>query len=801
MPRANFFAIVLAVAAILGSLFLGTRAISLHCFEGLERQDTVRNVERARNILDVEIQQISTTAGDYAGWDDAYAFVQNRDPAFVTSNLDDAIYGKLRLNIFILCDASGTVIYGRAFDYRKNHPIPMPASLSRHLAPGGKLVSHPKAENIVAGLLRLPEGLMLVVSRPILTSKYEGPVKGALIAGRFLDNAEIMRLSEKTLLDLKVVDFAAIHDDVLQGVLRQLPDTRTVHVQATNADTIAGYGLLRDIYGADTALVQVSTSRQIVRQGRDSIRHFFMLFGATGAVFAIALTLLNKNLAVSRRQRDQTEEQLRSFIELAVDGIFTGDGQGNFIGVNSRACELTGYSRDELLKKNMKELFSEAELQRMPLQYSLLSDGRTITAERWLTRRDGSVVAVEMRSKRLPDGTHQAFMQDVTERRRSEEKLRQSEERFRQVVELSPVMVMIHSQGRFVYLNRAALRLFGADNAEELIGSPIIELVHPDFRELVRGRVTNAISDAKAAPVIEEKLLRLDGTVFTVEITSIPFLFQGEGGVLTIANDISARKQAEDEIRQLNIQLEQRVAERTAELESALRHMESFSYSISHDLRAPLRAVDGYCQMLTEDFGQRLPSGANDYLGKISRNVRQMAALIDDLLTFSRLNRQPLTKQQVNLAGIAREVLILLDDERAGRSIEIVIGDLPPCQADPVLIRQVLLNLLSNAFKFTRALDAARIEFGSSTEGGMTTYFVRDNGAGFDMAFAARLFGVFQRLHGSEQFEGTGVGLAIVRNIVQRHGGRVWAEGEVGLGATFYFTLEGGEAIGGADGM
>lgn len=761
----------------------------------------VRNVERARNILDVEIQQISTTAGDYAGWDDAYAFVQNRDPAFVTSNLDDAIYGKLRLNIFIFCDGSGTVIYGRAFDYRNNHPLPMPASLSMHLAPGSKLVSHPATESSVAGLLRLPEGLMLVVSRPVLTSKYEGPVRGALIAGRFLDHAEIARLSEETLLDLKVVDFAAIRgDNVLRGVLRQLPDTRTVHVQATSTDTIAGYSLLRDIYGADTALVQVSAPRQIVRQGRDSIHHFLMLFGATGAAFAIALTLLNRNLAVSRQQRDQSEEQLRSFIELAVDGIFMGDSQRNFIGVNSRACELTGYPRAELMKKRMEDLFSKAELQRRPLRFDLLNDGRTITAERWLTRRDGSAVAVEMRSKRLPDGTHQAFMQDVTERRRTEEALRQSEERFRQVVELSPVMVMIHSQGRFVYLNRAALRLFGADSAEELIGSPISERVHPDFRELVRGRVTNAISDAEAAPVIEERLLRLDGTAFTVEITSIPFLFQGEGGVLTIASDVSVRKQAEDEFRQLNILLEQRVAQRTAELESALRHMESFSYSISHDLRAPLRAVDGYCQILTEDFGQGLPPGASGYLGKISRNVRQMGVLIDDLLTFSRLSRQPLTKQQVSLAGIAREVFMSLDNERAGRNIEIAIGDLPPCQADPVLIHQVLLNLLSNAVKFTRALDTARIEVGSAVEEEMTTYFVRDNGAGFDMAFAAKLFGVFQRLHGSDEFEGTGVGLAIVRNIVQRHGGMVWAEGEVGHGATFYFTLDGREGGEGADG-
>jgi signal transduction histidine kinase len=244
-------------------------------------------------------------------------------------------------------------------------------------------------------------------------------------------------------------------------------------------------------------------------------------------------------------------------------------------------------------------------------------------------------------------------------------------------------------------------------------------------------------------------------------------------------------------LRLQNEELEQRVRERTAELEAANQELEAFSYSVSHDLRAPLRHIDGFANILTQNFAKELPAEARRLLDVVSGQARQMGRLIDDLLQFSRLGRQPLTKQPVALSQLFREVLDDMQKEQAGRKVEIRLGELPDCQGDLPLLRQVAVNLLSNAFKFTRRRQQAVIEIGGRVEARERVYFVRDNGAGFDMQYARQLFGVFQRLHATEEFEGTGVGLSIVQRIIARHGGRVWAEAAVDQGATFYFALPG----------
>jgi len=258
---------------------------------------------------------------------------------------------------------------------------------------------------------------------------------------------------------------------------------------------------------------------------------------------------------------------------------------------------------------------------------------------------------------------------------------------------------------------------------------------------------------------------------------------------LSIILPVLARALAVRRLRLENAELERRVQARTTELEAANQELEAFSYSVSHDLRAPLRAMDGFTSILLTSYASQMPHEAQQLLKKVRNSAHHLGHLVDDLLRLSRLGRQPLAKRLISISSLVHLVLEELEEQQESCSVEVHVGALPDCQGDPALLKQVFVNLLSNAFKFTRQKEKPVIDVGSQSQGGEVVYFVRDNGAGFDMQYAQRLFGVFQRFHRAEEFEGTGVGLSIVHRIIQRHGGRIWAEAEINQGAAFYFTL------------
>ena len=368
--------------------------------------------------------------------------------------------------------------------------------------------------------------------------------------------------------------------------------------------------------------------------------------------------------------------------------------------------------------------------------------------------------------------------------------VQESEERYRSLFERVPVALFRSTPaGEHLDLNPAHVRMLGYPDREAMMKANATALyVDPEDRKRWR-----AIAERDGmVRDFDIQMQRHDKTLIWVRNTSRT-VRNDEGEVLCYEGsleDITERKKAEEEIRRLNEELEQRVADRTAQLAAANRELEAFAYSVSHDLRAPLRHIDGFVDLLQRSIATTLDEQSRHYMASISDAARRMATLIDDLLSFSRMGRYELSRERVDLKPLAQEAIEEIGPETEGRSVCWHVADLPTVMGDRSMLRVVLVNLISNALKFTRPRPQAEIEIGCTPgQGGESVVFVRDNGVGFDMNYADKLFGVFQRLHRAEEFEGTGIGLANVHRIVNRHGGKTWAEGAVDCGATFYFSL------------
>jgi PAS domain S-box-containing protein len=391
----------------------------------------------------------------------------------------------------------------------------------------------------------------------------------------------------------------------------------------------------------------------------------------------------------------------------------------------------------------------------------------------------------------LPPALHRALNQAEfqLQRKRAEEALLVSEERYRSLVELSPDALFVQIDDKIVFINTAGVRLLGAQRARESIGRSPTGFIHPDDRKKIQHRMRKMMEDHKPLHFIEHRIVRIGGAVIHVEMAAAPLTFEGKPAAQVILHDITDRKLAEEEIRRLNSELEQRVVERTAELESANKELEAFSYSVSHDLRAPLRHIEGFVEILRGTQANSLDDDGQRHLQTISDSSRQMGKLIDDLLSFSRTTRIELRKVRVSLDDIIQGVIHEMKPDFKDREVEWKAGPMPEVEGDPALLHQVFYNLIGNALKYTRTRRHAKIEMGSTRTDNEHVIYVRDNGVGFDPRYAQKLFGVFQRLHRASEFEGTGIGLANVRRIITRHGGRTWAESELDEGATFFFSL------------
>lgn len=523
-----------------------------------------------------------------------------------------------------------------------------------------------------------------------------------------------------------------------------------------------------------------------------------------GEVIATAMPDGNL-LGVVRNIIDRKKEKDRfgQVIEGSPNGIVMVEPGGEINLVNAQIERLFGYSRSELLGKPIEMLVPERYrgrhtgfregFMRDPATRSMGS-GRDLFG----LRKDGTEFPVEIGLN--PVETERGIMVlgtivDITERKGAEEALRRSQEQLAGIINSAmDAIITVDSEQRIVVFNSAAERMFRYP-ADEAIAQSLDRFIPERFREGHHNHIRNFgrtnVTRRSMASLGAIFGLRSDGEEFPIEASISQLESDGQKFYTVILRDITERKTAEAQNRRLHETLENRVTERTADLEAANKELEAFSYSVSHDLRAPLRHIDGFVQLLAKREAEKLDPTSARYLDVISGAAGKMGMLIDELLAFSRTGRQEIRAVQVDLNALVRETLRVLEPAIGDRRIRWNIDLLPTVEGDPTLLGLVLANLLSNAVKFTRERDEAEIGVGvlEGTDE-QATVFVRDNGAGFDMQYAGKLFGVFQRLHRDEEFEGIGIGLATVQRIVNRHGGRIWAEGEPGQGATFYFTVK-----------
>jgi PAS domain S-box-containing protein len=487
---------------------------------------------------------------------------------------------------------------------------------------------------------------------------------------------------------------------------------------------------------------------------------------------------------------ERVEAHLKALVDAAKDAIVSADDSGSIIQFNRAAELLFGYRTRDVMGSSltilMPERFHQAHLRGFE-RFTSTGESRVIgrTVELVGKRKEGSEFPIEMSlaTWKADDNVYfTAIIRDLTDRKRSEE---EREKFFTASLDL---LAIADLGGYFKRLSPSWEETFGWTQ-EELLARPWLDFVHPDDRAAT---VAASAKLAQGAPVLEfeNRYLCRDGSYRWLS-WRVPAPAPGSTTLYAAARDVTEINLHQAEIRRLNVELSKKVEEAVA----ANKDLEAFSYSVSHDLRAPLRAIDGYSQMLLEEQGDRLDDEGKRMLKTIIRGAGRMGELIDDLLEFSKTGRVSLHACHLDMKAMAEEVWRELVSLHHGRKMEFRLGDLPPSWGDKGLLRQVFANLLGNAVKYTLPRNVATIEVGGFSDKAENTYWVRDNGVGFDMQYVHKLFGVFQRLHTNQEFEGTGVGLALVQRIIQRHGGKIRAEGKVDQGATLAFSLpkKGGE--------
>jgi PAS domain S-box-containing protein len=573
----------------------------------------------------------------------------------------------------------------------------------------------------------------------------------------------------------------------LIGALAALAITRTIA------------GPIVSLQRGAEAVAAGDLSHRVGTAAQDEIGRLSRAFDAMTDAIDQRVRERTRELETAVAERKEAEDILklanaynRSLLEASLDPLVTIDANGKITDANNAAELVTGVSRAHLIGSDFSDYFTEPGKAREGYQ-KVFTDGFVKDYPLAIHHASGRITHVLYNAVVYKDagGNVQgvfAAARDITERKKAEDALRLANAYNRSLLEASlDPLVTIDVNGKITDVNLATEKVTGRSR-RELIGTDFSDY----FTEPEKARTGYRLVFQEGSVMdYALEIRRKDGYITPVLYNAA--LYRDEAGnvigVFAAARDITERKKAEDEIKKLNRELEARVIERTAQLEASNKELEAFAYSVSHDLRTPLRGIDGFSLALLEDYGDVLDETGKDYLQRVRAGALKMGQLIDALLNLSRLTRGEVRRASVDLSSLAKNAAEELKKSEPERRAEFIIVSGATVKGDPVMLRAVIDNLFANAWKFTSKCGAARIEFGVAKGEERTAYFVRDNGSGFDMAYANKLFTAFQRLHGAADFPGLGIGLATVQRIIHRHGGKVWAEGEVGKGAVFYFTL------------
>ncbi|WP_373534795.1 CHASE4 domain-containing protein [Microcoleus sp.] len=841
LRRKTLSIVGITIAGLTSILYAASSSILLSSLVKAEEQEATQVVKGALNVFGQTADDFNLRFADWSAWDDNYAFIQNGNKEFIASNLIPEGLANVRVNIALFVNTSGKIVYGTGFDSQKVKLTPVPEALKKRISLSDPLLQHPNIKSSLAGILLLPSGPILIASRPIVTTKNTGPIRGTLIFGRNLDAVAIARISKITRLPLIVhtVNEAQLPADFVEA-RKKLSGKKPILVRRVSEDLMAGYALIRDIYDRPALLLRVDIPREIYRQGQISLLYLLVSVTLAGIGFVGCTLLLLEYLvlsplsglassvnrvsssqdlsmrlqvtgedelsdlahtingmlgAIASAENEQLEEKARyrAVVEQATDCIFLWDAQTKrLLEANTAFRNLLDYSLEAISQLTIYDITAYSQDLIDSNIESLLTDKKFKMGEVLYQRRDGSCVDVEVSASVISYGGREIIctvVRDITERKQAEAELRASEERYKLLFKHNPHPMWVYDLEtlEFIAVNQAAIHHYGYTR-EEFLDMTVADIYPPQELPRLLQNISQVDADIDFASLWQHQ--KKDGRIIDVEITSYALIFDSKNAELVMAHDVTDRLQAEAELYK---------AKEAAEAANLAKSQ--FLANMSHELRTPLNAIIGYSEILQEDA---LDLGEENFISDLTRihNAgNHLLGLINDILDLSKIEagHAELELTTFNLSDAIQDVaktvqpLFLRNTNRLNIECPNDIGEL---HSDKIKFTQILFNLLSNAAKFTEkgtiTLSVEKIKNEqNSLDAEQFIFKCTDTGIGITPEQLQKLFQPFTQADASttRKYGGTGLGLAIAQKYSEILGGEITVNSEFGKGSTFTLML------------